>query len=90
MKKTTYKNLIKRIEIDPGKLDGKPVIKNTRMAVEQILRMLGAGLTIDEILTDFPQLKKQDILAAIAYASNLVEDFKVFPMEYLKQIKISA
>lgn len=90
MNQNNYNNLIKRIEIDPEKLAGKPVIKGTRIAVEQILRILGAGVEIKEILTDFPHLKQEDILAALVYASNLVEDFQVYPKEYLRQIKISV
>ena len=90
MQETIYKNLIERIEIDPEKLGGKPLIVGTRIAVEQILKMLGAGLTAQEILADFPQLKKQDILAALVYASSLVEDFRAYPRAYLKQIKMSA
>lgn len=90
MRKNKYNNLMERIEINPKKLGGKPVIKGTRIAVEQILRMLGAGVTTEDILTDFPHLKEEDILAALVYATNLLEDFKVYPREYFKQIKIPA
>lgn len=71
--------LLKRIEINPKKLVGKPLIRGTRIAVEQILRMLAVGRTYDDILLDFPQLKKEDIQAAVWYAAELVEDFDVYP-----------
>lgn len=73
------KELLQRIEINPKKLVGKPVIRGTRIAVEQILRMLAVGRTGDEILLDFPQLTKEDIQATILYAAELVEDFDVYP-----------
>jgi len=90
MQEAIYKNLIERIEIDPEKLGGKPLITGTRIAVEQVLRMLGAGLNAQEILADLPQLKEQDILATLVYASSLVEDFRAYPRVYLKQIKVSV
>ena len=51
---------------------GKPVIKNTRITVEQILRKLSGGMTIEEILKDHPHLKKEDILAAQAFAADYI------------------
>ncbi len=57
--KTAFLN---RIEINPKKLAGKPVIRGTRIAVEQVLNMLAAGVAIEEILKDFPQLERDDIL----------------------------
>ncbi|MBI2444058.1 MAG: DUF433 domain-containing protein [Candidatus Magasanikbacteria bacterium] len=80
--------LIKLIEINPKKLGGKPVIKGTRIAVEQILRLLAAGVPAEEIRQDFPQLSQEQILAAVTYASKLMEDFHVYPREYLTQIKL--
>ena len=53
-----------RIEINPDIMFGKPVIKNTRITVEQILRKLAAGMTVEEIITDHPHLKPGDIAAA--------------------------
>ena len=48
---------------------GKPVIRGTRVAVEQILRKLAGGMTVEEIITDHPHLKKEDILAAQEFAA---------------------
>ena len=82
------KNLIDRIEINPKVLVGKPVIKGTRISVEQIMRMLSGGMTRDEILKEFPHLKAIDIQAAIFYATELVRDFHVYPRQFIGRIKI--
>ena len=52
-----------RIEINPDIMDGKPVIRGTRVPVERVLRMLGAGMSPEEILIDHPRLTREDILA---------------------------
>jgi len=61
-----------RIVVDPNIMFGKPVIKNTRITVKQILRKLSGGMTIEEILKDHPHLKKEDILAAQAFAADYI------------------
>ncbi len=61
-----------RIVVDPNIMFGKPVIKNTRITVEQILRKLSGGMTIEEILNDHPHLEKEDILAAQAFAADYI------------------
>ena len=61
-----------RIVVDPNIMFGKPVIKNARITVEQILRKLSGGMTIEEILKDHPHLKKEDILAAQAFAADYI------------------
>lgn len=81
-------NPINRIEINPAVLLGKPVIKGTRIAVEQIMSMLAAGMTSKEILGEFPHLTEKDILAAVFYATELVKDFRVYPREFIGRIKI--
>jgi uncharacterized protein (DUF433 family) len=58
-----------RIEIKPNIMFGKPVIRGTRVTVEQILRKLAGGMTVEEIITDHPHLKKEDILAAQEFAA---------------------
>lgn len=87
---TQAQQLIQRIEINPKKLGGKPVIRGTRIAVEQILNILAVGVPIEEILQDFPQLTRDDVHAAVQYASKLMEDFHVYPKEYLAQIELVA
>ena len=63
------KELIKRIEVNPKILSGKPVIRGTRIPVELILDMLAEEVPTAEILKEYPNLAKEDIRAALAYAS---------------------
>ncbi len=65
--------LNKYIVADPEVCHGKPTFKGTRVMVWQILDLLGAGETTEEILQDFPSLKKAHIAAALEYAARLVE-----------------
>ena len=58
-----------RITVDPHIMVGKPVIKGTRITVEQLLRKLGAGMSIEQILDAHPHLSPDDIYAAAAYAA---------------------
>jgi uncharacterized protein (DUF433 family) len=74
---TKYQN---RIIVDPKVMVGKPVIKGTRITVELILRLLAQGHTIEEILKAYPHLKKEDILAVLEYATEIIEEEKIFPL----------
>jgi uncharacterized protein (DUF433 family) len=58
----------RRIEIDPKRMLGKPVIRGTRVPVELVLQKLSEGATEDDLLEGYPHLKRADIRAAIAYA----------------------
>ncbi len=62
-----------RIEIDPKKLGGKPVIKGTRIPVYLILEMLAEGMKIEEILKEYPELTEDDVKEAIRYASQILK-----------------
>ena len=57
------------ITIEPGKRSGKPCIRGLRMRVVDVLQLLSAGATFEEILADYPFLEREDILAAIQYAA---------------------
>ncbi len=59
-----------RIEINPGIMDGKPVVRGTRIPVELVLRKLGAGMSLEAVLADHPRLTRDDILAAQAFAAD--------------------
>jgi len=63
-----------RIEMNPDVMDGKPVIRGTRVPVELVLRKLGAGTSIDDILVDHPRLTREDIHAAQAFAADYLAD----------------
>ena len=62
--------IIDRIEINSKIMLGKPVIRGTRVTVELILRKLGEGATVTELLDAYPQLRKEDIQATMAYAAD--------------------
>lgn len=64
------KKFLKHISLDSEIRFGKPCIKGTRITVEDILNWLASGMTQEEILEDYPLLKKDDILAALAFAAN--------------------
>jgi len=66
--------LMDRIVIDPEILVGKPVIKGTRIPVYLIIELLGNGVTEKEVLWEYPTLKKEDIKAALLYASKCIEN----------------
>jgi len=65
--------LLDRIIIDPNILAGKPVIKGTRIPVYLIIELIANGMTTKEILKEYPELKQEDIKAALLYASKLLE-----------------
>jgi len=65
------------IDINPNIMFGKPVIKNTRITVEQILRKLAGGMTIEEIIHDHPHLKREDILASQAFAADYLAEEEI-------------
>jgi uncharacterized protein (DUF433 family) len=58
------------ITIEPGKRSGKPCIRGLRITVYDVLGYLAAGMTHEEILSDFPYLKEEDIRACLAFAAD--------------------
>lgn len=58
------------ITIEPDKRSGKPCIRSMRITVYDVLGYLAAGMTMEEILVDFPELTKEDILACLAFAAD--------------------
>ncbi|HEX8949207.1 MAG TPA: DUF433 domain-containing protein [Dissulfurispiraceae bacterium] len=63
--------LLQRISVDPNVCFGKPCIKGTRIWVSLILDFLASGMTLKEILEEYPQLTEEDIRAAIAYGAEM-------------------
>jgi len=63
-------NYMDRITIESGKRGGKPCIRGLRITVYDILDYLASGMTEDEILADFPDLEREDIRAALAFAAE--------------------
>jgi len=60
----------KRITVEEGKCGGRPCIRGFRIRVSDVLELLAAGASFEEILSDYPFLEREDILAAIEYAAH--------------------
>jgi uncharacterized protein (DUF433 family) len=73
------KLLLERITYDPKIFGGKPVIRGRRLAVEHVLGMLAAGDTTETVLSGYPWLEREDVLACLAYAKRLVGHERVEP-----------
>jgi uncharacterized protein (DUF433 family) len=69
-----YKNII---TIDPNIRFGKPCVKGTRISVYDVLGWLASGMSNEQILTDFPELKSRDIQACLAYAAEREHKLKI-------------
>jgi len=62
-----------RITYNPKIFGGKPIIKGTRISVEFVLELLASGMTSEEIIKEYPQLTKKDILAVLDYAAKTIK-----------------
>jgi uncharacterized protein (DUF433 family) len=69
-----------RIVSDPNILFGKPTIRGTRIPVELIVEKLADGDTVESILTSYPKLTKEDILAALDFAAQVLRSDVVYPI----------
>ncbi|MFB9861759.1 DUF433 domain-containing protein [Rufibacter immobilis] len=65
--------LLERITIDPNICHGKPTIRGLRYPVDNMLELLASGMTVDELLEDYPDLEKEDFLACLQYAAKLTQ-----------------
>lgn len=63
--------MAERITIDPDICHGKPCIRGLRYPVEMILELLSSGMTTEDILADYEDLEREDILAALSFAARL-------------------
>jgi uncharacterized protein (DUF433 family) len=63
--------LLSRITIDPAVCHGKPCVRGLRYPVETLLELLSSGMTTDEVLADYEDLEREDLLAVLAYAARL-------------------
>lgn len=69
-----------RIIVDPAVLAGKPVIKGTRIAVDFVVDLLGRGWTIEQVLQEYDHVTREDIQACLAYASEVLQSERVYPV----------
>lgn len=68
-----------RISLDPKVLTGKPVIRGTRLAVEFVVGLLAQGWSIEEVLSNYPGVAREDVLACLAYATDRLSSERVYP-----------
>ncbi len=71
--------LRERITIEAGKRGGKPCIRGLRITVQDVLDYLASGMTEEEILEDFPDLTREDILACLAFAADRERKLTLIP-----------
>jgi uncharacterized protein (DUF433 family) len=72
--------ILSRITIDPAICHGKPCVRGLRYPVETLLELLSSGMTFDEILADYEDLERDDLLAALAYAARLARTRRSQPV----------
>ncbi len=73
-------HLFDRISMNPEKCFGKPCVRGLRMPVASILAYLSGGMSIDELVTQWPELEREDIYQALGFAATLMEE-KVVPLD---------
>ena len=72
--------LLSRITIDPAICHGKPCVRGLRYPVEMLLELLSSGMTFDEILADYEDLERDDLLAVLAFAAQLARTRRLQPV----------
>jgi uncharacterized protein (DUF433 family) len=66
-----------RIDVNPAICSGKPIIRGTRIMVSNILGMIAGGYSVDKIVAAYPELSAEDVIAAIEYAAEVVDEVQV-------------
>ncbi|MDG7025016.1 MAG: DUF433 domain-containing protein [Nitrososphaerota archaeon] len=74
------RSLLERIVTDPKVMAGKPVIKGTRVPVDLIIHRIAQGETVENLLEDYPNMTRQDVRAALEYASTVVKGEDIIPI----------
>jgi len=69
-----------RITIDPDICHGKPCIRGLRYPVEHLLELLAGGMSVEQVLEDYEDLQREDILAALSYAARLAQVKRMEPL----------
>lgn len=63
----------RRITVDPLRMQGLPCIRDTRVTVSAVLGQLAAGQSVEQVLSDYPYLQREDVLAALAFAAETLQ-----------------
>jgi uncharacterized protein (DUF433 family) len=72
--------LLSRITIDPTICHGKPCVRGLRYPVETLLELLSSGMTTEQILADYPDLERDDLMAVLAFAAQLARTRRLQPV----------
>ena len=72
-------NYAGRITLDPARRGGKPCVRDLRIAVQDVLEYLAAGMSEDQIVADFPELTREDVRACLAFAADRERRFVSVP-----------
>ena len=78
MPKRKKEDLLQRITVDAKVMVGKPTIRGLRITVEQVLKALAGGVTVEELLEDYPELEREDIHAVLLYAAELANEERIY------------
>ena len=73
-------SLLSRITIDPAICHGKPCVRGLRYPIEDLLDLLSSGMSFDEILADYEDLEREDLLAVLAFAAKLSRTKRLQPV----------
>ncbi len=76
----TMDSLLSRITVDPAISHGKPSVRGLRYSVEMLLDLLSSGMTFEEILADYEDLEREDLLAVLAFAAKLARTRRLQPV----------
>jgi uncharacterized protein (DUF433 family) len=80
VKEKMHRDWQERIVVDPKVLVGKPLILGTRLSVEFILDLLANDWTIEQVLSEYPQLEREDVMAVLKYAAEMAKEEMVYPL----------
>jgi uncharacterized protein (DUF433 family) len=71
--------MARRVVTNPEVLQGKPILEGTRISVTFVLEMLSSGMTVDQIVEEYPHLAHDDVIAAVIYAKQVVDGEDIMP-----------
>ncbi|MDB5098142.1 MAG: hypothetical protein JWM80_2563 [Cyanobacteria bacterium RYN_339] len=77
----TADDLMNRVTMDPAVCHGKPTVRGLRYPVDMLLDLMGSGMSQEEILADYPDLERDDLLAVMQYAAKLARVERVIRLE---------
>lgn len=71
---------LERITVDPAICHGQPVVRGMRYPVQSLLELLSSGMTIEDVLVDYPDLEREDLLAALEFGALAAGGHRVIPL----------